>query len=117
MLEMQFAFMTSTTPTVAEVSCSSSSCEPSLIVCNQSCIDTIKRLREDIESLIKELDDEKFLARVFRLKQKPPQDKYDAKCSDFAKVQDDWSNVSMHLLFAKTEMTGATSVILPSAVI
>ncbi|KAI3767879.1 hypothetical protein L2E82_18308 [Cichorium intybus] len=105
MMNLQFAFVVSTTPAttsakseVSEVSCSS-----------QSCIDIIAKYREHNDRLVKEVFNLTNNVYDRKKKLKPLQEKLDAKISDFKKVQEEWSTVSTRYHCAKETIAKLTA--------
>ncbi|KAI3780117.1 hypothetical protein L2E82_10028 [Cichorium intybus] len=96
MMDLQFAFMVSTTPVgdeVSEVSCSS-----------ESCIDIIARYRELNENLVREILETEYLVHKHKRKLRPLQEALDAKTSDYLKVQDELRTTRCHLRFANEDI-------------
>ena len=69
MMDLQFAFMVSTTPKTKEVSGTS---------CSQSCVDKIKLYCEQNDLLIREVEDLKYDGYTLRKSQKPLKEKLEA---------------------------------------
>ena len=90
---MQFAFMAST-PTPNEVKIETPDLDnpkshtyTCATTCCNDCVKAMKRHREDYGLLLRVLECEKDMASDFRRSQCTLQEKYDAKCRDYARVQ------------------------------
>ena len=85
MIELQFAFMVSSTPEPEKKEVSRSSC-------SQTCIDNVKILLEHIELLRRENEDLKYEGYQLRKGQKHLKAQLEVKTNDFRKLQEEYSN-------------------------
>ena len=85
MRNLQFAFMVQTTPEPVKS-------EVSEFGCSQSCIKTVKFLRDQIEIIKRENEDLKYEGYTLRKNQKPLKTQLENKTKDFKKLQEDYSN-------------------------
>ena len=78
MQDLQHAFMVSTTPEEEKVS-------------ETSCNAKLKLCREEIDSLIREIEDIKYDGYVLRKNQKPIREKLEAQTKDYKRIQEELS--------------------------
>ena len=65
--------------------------EVSNISCSQACIDKFKSCREQIDLLIREIEDLRYDGYTLRKSQKPLKEKLEAQTKDFKRVKDELS--------------------------
>ena len=82
MMDLQHGFMVFTTPEPNEVS--ETSCTP-------SCITKYKLCREQVDSLIREIEDIKYDGYVLRKGQNPLKEKLEAQTKDYKRIQEELS--------------------------
>ena len=65
--------------------------EVSNISCSQACIDKFKSCREQIDSLIREIEDLKYDGYTLRKSQKPFKGKLEGQKKDYKRIQEEFS--------------------------
>ena len=101
MMNLQFAFMVQTTPEPVKS-------EVSEFGCSQSCIKTVKFLRDQIEIIKRENEDLKYEGYTLRKNQKPLKTQLENKTKDFKKLQEDYSNKCENYDHLKRKLAAVT---------
>lgn len=102
MMQLQFAFMVSTTPEPEKKEVSEDSY-------SKKCIGTVKFLHEKIELLTRENEDLKYEGYNLRKGQKPLTEKLDAKTKDFRKLQEKYSNKCVNYDYVTEQLANLTA--------
>ena len=100
MKNLQFAFMVSHTPEPKEVSETS---------CSLSCTLKFKSCCEQMDSLIREVEDLKYHGYTLRQSQKPLKEKLEAQTKDYHRIQEEYSVKCCHYKDAKKKIENLTA--------